>query len=186
MKATFANMKLKVDASTKELKIADNLDSIKVLQYLPIQDKYDLIMITLQNAREGAIYNPLKIDYFFHLYLVYSYTDISFTEKQKENPEKIYDTLTSTGLMDKIIDLIPDSEYKYLKVNMEEIAAGLEEYNSRAGGAIRALIEELPQQAALFGEIMDNFDQEKYQNVIAFAQAANGGRDIMTNQPVTE
>ena len=184
MKATFANMKLKLNSETKSFKFSDDMDAINVLQYLPIRDKYDLVMITLENAKEDAIYNPLKIDYFFHLYLVYMYTDISFTEKQREDPEKIYDTLVSNGIMDEVIKLIPDSEYKYLMEMVEDMAANLAEYNSRAGGAIRSLINDLPNQAEQFGKIMDSFDPEQFQNVIEFAQAANGGRDIKTNRPV--
>jgi hypothetical protein len=36
------------------------------------------------------------------------------------------------------------------------------------------------------GEIINNFDPAKYQNVVDFATAANGGRNINTNQPVEE
>ena len=109
---------------------------------------------------------------------------VSFTEKQREDPEKIYDTLVSNGIMDEVIKLIPDSEYKYLMEMVEDMAANLAEYNSRTGGAIRSLINDLPHQAEQFGKIMDSFDPEQFQNVIEFAQAANGGRDIKTNQPV--
>ena len=96
----------------------------------------------------------------------------------------IYVTLVSNGIMDEVIKLIPDSEYKYLMEMVEDMAANLAEYNSRAGGAIRSLINDLPNQAEQFGKIMNSFDPEQFQNVIEFAQAANGGRDIKTNQPV--
>ncbi|MBQ1716746.1 MAG: hypothetical protein II025_02495, partial [Ruminococcus sp.] len=59
--------------------------NIEVLKYLPIEDKYNLINITLQNAREGSIYNSLLLDVYFHLYIVIMYSNITFTEKQKEN-----------------------------------------------------------------------------------------------------
>jgi hypothetical protein len=177
-------MKLKLNNEYKTLSLSDDMDDIKVSQYLPIKDKYDLVMVTLQNSKEDAIYNPIKLEYFFHLYLVYMYTDISFTEKQKEDPEKIYDTLVSNGIMDKIVELIPDSEYAYLKDVIETTAKDMEDYNSRAGGAIRSLINDLPEQANSFVQIMENFNPEQFQNVIDFATAANGGRDIKTNQPV--
>jgi hypothetical protein len=177
-------MKLKLNNEYKTLSLSDDMDDIKVSQYLPIKDKYDLVMVTLQNSKEDAIYNPIKLEYFFHLYLVYMYTDISFTEKQKEDPEKIYDVLVSNGIMDKIVELIPDSEYTYLKDVIETTAKDMEDYNSRAGGAIRSLINDLPEQANTFVEIMENFNPEQFQNVIDFATVANGGRDIKTNQPV--
>ena len=54
-KVSYANLKLKVDNSIKTFDFNGN--QIEVLQYLPIEDKYDLIMITLQKAKENGIYN---------------------------------------------------------------------------------------------------------------------------------
>ena len=88
-KIPFTNLKLKFDASVKTFKIGDY--DVEVLQYLPIADKYDLIMITLQQAEEGNIYNPLKLEMYFNLYLVFLYTNINFTERQKEDLYKLYD-----------------------------------------------------------------------------------------------
>ena len=41
MKATFNNMKLKVNTEVKTLTIREDMDSIEVKQYLPIKDKID-------------------------------------------------------------------------------------------------------------------------------------------------
>lgn len=81
-KTTYASMKLKVNTQPKEIDFEGN--KIEVLQYLPVEDKYDLVMITLQKSLEEGIYNPIKKDMYFHLYMVYMYTDISFTDKQKK------------------------------------------------------------------------------------------------------
>ncbi len=68
-----------------------------MLQYLPAQDKYDLLMITLQKSLENGAYNEFKLNLYFELNLVYMYTNISFTEKQREDEFKLYDTLESNG-----------------------------------------------------------------------------------------
>ena len=60
---------LKIDTSVDTLDF--NNKTIEVLKYLPIEDKYDLIMITLQKAEEDGIYNDIKLDMYFHLNLVY-------------------------------------------------------------------------------------------------------------------
>ena len=60
IKTSYANLKLKVNTEVKSVDYNGNV--IEVLQYLPIDDKYSLINITLQKAKEGSIYNPLKID----------------------------------------------------------------------------------------------------------------------------
>ena len=108
-KVSFTNLKLKINKEVKE--ITFNNEKVEVLQYLPIEDKYDLIMITLQQAKEGNIYNPVKLEMYFNLNLVYSYTNISFTEKQREDEVKLYDTWLSSGFLNPIIEAIPDDEY---------------------------------------------------------------------------
>ena len=81
MKVSYANLKLKTKYEIKTFNF--NNTEIEVKQYLPIEDKYDLVMITLQKAEENGIYNALKLDMYIHLHLVYMYTNLSFIEKQK-------------------------------------------------------------------------------------------------------
>ena len=50
MKISYANMKLKTDTSVKTFDFGGQ--KVEVLQYLPAQDKYDLLMITLQKSLE--------------------------------------------------------------------------------------------------------------------------------------
>ena len=42
---------------------------------------------------------------------MYAYTNINFTDKQKEDPTKLYDILVSSGLVSKVINIIPVAEY---------------------------------------------------------------------------
>ena len=80
-KITYTSLQLKTNTDVKTVDF--NGHSIEVLQYLPIEDKYDLITITAQNALQDGIYHPLLLDELFHLYLVFMYSNITFTAKQK-------------------------------------------------------------------------------------------------------
>jgi hypothetical protein len=175
-KVTYASLKLKANTDIVEIKYNDA--NITVLQYLPFEDKYSLIMSAVKNALENGIYNPLKLDMFFHLYLVYLYTNISFTDKQREDEAKLYDTLKSTGLMDEVIKAIPESEYTTLYTYLEEVTKYQAKYNRSVVSLVQSLINDLPAQAQAAMDIVNTFDKEKYQNVIDFAKAANGGRAI--------
>lgn len=175
-KVSYANLKLKVDNSVETFDFNGN--QIEVLQYLPVEDKYDLIMITLQKAKENGIYNDLKLDMYFALHIVYMYTNLSFTDKQKENEPKIYDTLKSNGFFNKLLPTIPESEYDDLIGSMKQIMQDELEYNTTAAAVIKNLISDLPTNAAAAAQIVDNFNPEKYQSVIDFATAANGNRPI--------
>lgn len=175
-KITYAGMKLKINEDVKTIDINGN--SIEVLQYLPVDDKYSLINITLQKAKEGAIYNPLKKDMFFHLHLIYMYTNISFTDKQREDESKLYDTLVSNGVLDKVIEAIPENEFNLLYSYLNDQEQEILKFRNTVGGALTEIIQNLPIQAEEMQKIVDNFDPQKFQNVLDFAKAANGGRDI--------
>lgn len=175
-KTTYAGMKLKVNTQSKEIDFNGN--KIEVLQYLPIEDKYDLVMITLQRCYEDGIYNPIKKDIYFHLFLVYMYTDIVFTEKQKENELKIYDTLESNGLMAEIIKAIPEEEYNLLFNYINEVIENKMHWNTSASAIANKIINDLPSNMQAAVDALNNFDQDKFKAVQSFAKAANGGRDI--------
>ena len=173
---SYANMKLKPVTTTH--KFEWNGNEIEVLDYLPIEDKYDLIMITLQKSFEDGYYNPIKIDEFFHLHLIYMYTNINFTEKQKEDEHKLYDSLKSNGLIDAFIGQMNEFDYSELFNMLDDTKRELTEYKHSVSGIIQNIITDLPKQAEAMQDIIDNFDKEKYQNVLNFAKAANGGREI--------
>ena len=173
---SYANMKLKVVNTTHDFNFNGNI--IKVLDYLPIEDKYDLIMVTLQKSLENGYYNPLKIDMYFHLNLIYLYTDINFTEKQREDESKIYDAIKSNGLLDAFLENFDENEYNELFTILEDTKNEILNYKHSTSALIQSLINDLPVQAEAVQKIIDNFDKEKYQNVIEFAKAANGGREI--------
>ena len=175
-KVSYANMKLKVKNEVKTFKFQNN--DIEVIQYLSSEDKYSLINITLQKSLEDGFYNPLKLDVYFHLHLVYMYTDISFTEKQKEDEFKIFDTLKNNGFIDLMLENIPEDEYNYLLKIMEETIEKNEKYKNTVAGIMSKLIDDLPTNAQAAMDIVNNFDEDKFQAVKDFARAANGGREI--------
>lgn len=179
-KVTYASLKLKVNSETKKFTWGDeeNKKEIEVSQYLPISDKIDLIDITLQKARENELYNITKLDMYFHLHLVYMYTNIYFTDKQKEDEEKIYDSLLSSGLMDEIIKNMNEEEYNDLWDKINETANNQLKYNTTAAALVKSLINDLPTQAQAAMDIVNQFDPDKFQAVKDFAIAANGGREI--------
>ena len=62
-KVSYASLKLKTNTEVKTFDYNGN--TIEVLQYLPMTDKYDMINITLQKSKEGSIFNPIKKRYVF-------------------------------------------------------------------------------------------------------------------------
>lgn len=182
MKVSYANMKLKTNTAVNTFEFCGQ--KIEVLKYLPAADKYDLLMVTLQKSLEGNIYNEFKLNLYFELNLVYMYTNISFTEKQREDEFKLYDTLRSNGFFELFYEALDDKEYEELFDQIAELKATMERSKSSVAGVIANIIEDLPANAEAAAKIVENFDPSQFQAVVDFARYANGGRDINTNQPV--
>lgn len=175
-KVSYTNLKLQVNTDVKVCDFKNQ--KIEVLQYASIKDKYDLVMIALQKSLEDGIYNPIKIDTYFHLGLIYVYSNLNITDKQREDEFKLYDTLASSGLMDEIINLIPEEEYTALQNYIDELVKYSMKYRNTAVSLFRSIIDDLPKNAQAAKEIVDNFDKDNFREVIEFAKAANGNRPI--------
>ena len=173
-KITYSSLKLKTNTDFKTVEGTN----IEVLKYLPTEDKVALINIALQNSKDGFVYNTTLLDAYFHLYIVFMYSNISFTDKQKEDPLKLYDALKSSGLLDKIIMTMDEEEYTKLNEYLNQQEVDNYNYNTSIMGTIKTMLDQLPEKAEEMQKIMSTFDPNKFQNVINFAKSANGGRDI--------
>lgn len=173
-KVTFASLKLKTDDTIKEVPILDGNIKIEVKQYLPIEDKNDLVQITLQKAEENGIYNDLLLELYFHLNIIYLYTNISFTDKQRENEAKLYDMLQSNGVINAIIAAIPEEEYNCLFDMIQQTKEDILHYRNTAGAVLQSLIQDLPRNAAAAKEIVDSFNPNNFQQVKELVDMASG------------
>ena len=133
MKPTFAKLGLKINNTVKTIIIGDQ--EIEVKQYLPINEKLELISSVFNaSADENNFANPIKIEVFTKLEILFRYTNLSFTEKQKEDLVKLYDILESNGIFTAVINAMPENEYNYiLKSTKECIIEIYSYYNSIMG-----------------------------------------------------
>ena len=168
---------LTLNEECKTFNLAPDVE-IKVLQYLPIEQKNDIIQLALQNSEENGVYNLLKLDMYFHLYICYLYTDIDFDDEEKDNASNTYDILMSMGVIEQIVAAMNPEEYSVLHSTMMETLEARMKYKSTVASVINKFIEELPVNAEKADEIIKNFNPEQFQQVIDFARAANGNRPI--------
>lgn len=135
-KVPFTKLKCKINDSISHIEF--NGETIEVKQYLPIQEKLTLIGdVVMQAHEQDANYsNPVKADVFTDLEIVFAYTNISFTEKQKEDLPKLYDTLKSSGLLKTIIDAIPGEEYCGIWAGVENSIEAIYKYQNSVLGIL--------------------------------------------------
>jgi hypothetical protein len=108
---------------------------------------------------------------YFNLGIIYLYTDITFTEKQREDEFKLYDSFQSTGLLDIIIQAIDESEYDALLGYLKQMKQDIITYKNSAAAIIQTFVQDLPKNAEAAANIVDNFDPNKYQQLLGLAKS---------------
>ena len=166
-KVSFGTLKLKKQENTTTIKIADK--DIEVLNYLPIEDKYDLIQATLQQSVEGIGFNEILIEMNFYLNVVFLYSNISFTETQKEDRYKLYDILESNGVINEIVNAIPVQEFKNLMDSFDLEKKRVVRENRSSAGILNNIISKLPNKAQETSDILKNINFEDMKDVVNFA-----------------
>ena len=83
--------------------------------------------------------------------------------------------------MKKFLETIEVEEYEDLMLYADELMENTLRYKNTAGAVLQSVIQDLPKNAQAAADIVNSFVPEKYQAVVDFATAANGGRNINTN-----
>ena len=137
-KVAFSKLALKKQDKVNTIKIG-NFD-IEVKQYLPVNEKLDLIARVLNGAHdENNFPNPIKIEVIGTLEIIMAYTNISFTEKQKEDIPKLYDLLEENGVIKDIISQIPGDEYNFIIDGINKTVDAVYTYNNSILGILEAV-----------------------------------------------
>ena len=140
-KIAFSKLGLTKDKLDEFQTVEFNDQTVEVKQYLPIAEKAELISRVLNNSvdDDAGYYNNLKLDMWLALEIVYAYSNINFTEKQKSDPMKLYDLLSSNKLLNLIIGLVPESEFYYLTKVTHELATAIYTYRNSALGILDSI-----------------------------------------------
>lgn len=169
VKPTFAKMGLKVNSDVKTIVIGEQ--EIEVKQYLPVNDKLILIGKVINAAAdENNFSNPIKLDIFTCLEIVFAYTNISFTDKQKEDLVKLYDILESNHIFDQVIEVIPKSEYKQIIEGVQDCSDAIYTYKNSLMGILEMVGQDYSQL---------NFDAEAIREKMADPESLAVLKDVM-------
>lgn len=138
-KVAFSRLKLKKENKVVKVQLADDVE-IEVIQYLPVNDKLNLIANVLNNsADENNFANPIKIEVVGTIEIIKAYTNLSFTDKQLEDISKLYDLLEEHQIIDKIIEAIPSEEYNFIIKGIDETVNAFYNYYNSIYGILDAI-----------------------------------------------
>lgn len=137
-KVTFSKLKLAKKNEVRTLQI--NGIDIEVKQYLPVEEKIGIIERVLRaSADDNNFANPIKLEVFLNLEIMYNYTNIGFTEAQKKDPAKLYDLLEENDVISEIIAEIPTIEYQFLIDSTTETIENFYKYTNSAYGIMERI-----------------------------------------------
>lgn len=143
-----------------------NNQIIEVKQYLSLDAKLELIQnIINATVDEHNYYNPCKLDVYTNIFMIEAYTNITFTEKQKEDVGKLYDSFKFSGLMAEIMETIPDEEIDYIIKSVNDTIQSVYAYKN----SVMGILEVLKQDYSNVNFDMDTINQVLQNNPENFA-----------------
>lgn len=116
-----------------------NGQTIEVKQYLPMNEKLELCsrIINYSVDDNDKFYNPGKVAVYQCNEIILAYTNITATEKQKEDPAKLFD-LFSNGFSESVYKYIPTNEIGVITSIVDATIESIYKYKNSFLGILEA------------------------------------------------
>ena len=142
-KFPYTKLNAKINQEVVHINVEGSEAGIEVRQYLPVDEKLGLIGRVIELAHDTNNFsNPLKTKVYYTLEMISAYTNITFTEKQKEAPNKLYDALVSSGWVDTIFNSIPTNEQGIVWNGLKDTVKAYYDYRNSAYGIMEAMSQD--------------------------------------------
>lgn len=149
-----------------------NGQTIEVKCYLPIEDKLNLISDIINDSIDkNGYYNPARVYLHTINKMVLAYTNVSLTEKQKEDPKKLYDLFAGSGFSAAVFSNINPAEYQQIKSWVAETIHSIYEYKNSAAGILDIISTDYKDTT---------FDMEQLTNNISNPETLGLLKDVLT------
>ena len=142
-KVPFSKLQVKIDSGVVNNfyhNTAGEKVYYEVKHYLPFKEKLELVSSIINNSiDENGFYNPMRVKLYMTLEVVYAYTNLSFTEKQKEDPFKLYDLLVSTGIFMDVLKEIAEHDWADIQDSIKTTIDNIYNYRNSVMGILEAV-----------------------------------------------
>ncbi len=142
-KVPFSKLQASVNTDIVQLHYANKAGEdvyYEVKHYLPVKDKLELVSnIINQSLDTNGFYNPMRVRLYTVLEIVYFYTNLSFTDKMKEDPFKLYDILVSTGIFNNVVNNICENDWKEIEDGVWTTIDNVYQYKNSVMGIVENL-----------------------------------------------
>lgn len=164
--------KLGLKKNTNLIPLEWNEQIIEIKEYLPIGDKINVIEhIVNFSLDENNFANPARIMINTVLEIMFAYTNINFTDKQKEDRLALYDLLVSSGLWKSVENKLAElGELSIIQITVREVIDEVYKYKNSAVGILQAISEDYSNL---------DLDAEKIREKIGNKENVEFLRDVM-------
>lgn len=139
-KVPFSKLQASVDGGATDVSYYNKAgDEVyyEVKHYLPMKEKLDLVSrIINQSIDENGFYNPMRVKLYMVLEVTFAYTNLSFTDKMKEDPFKLYDILVSTGIFTDIVNVIREKDWSEIQESVWSTIKNIYDYRNSVVGIL--------------------------------------------------
>lgn len=136
-KIAYTKLGLSKMVTKNPMTIEFNDQEIEIQQYLPVEKKIELISnIVNASLDNNPYFNPCRTDIYMITEMIFAYTNISVTEKQKEDICKLYDSFVASGLAALVINNIPSVDYNFIYGSVNTTIQNIYKYKNSAMGLL--------------------------------------------------
>lgn len=146
--------------ATEPVTININNIDITVKQYLPLDEKMELVQRVLNRAvDETGFFSPMRLEVILELEIIRTYTDINITDKMMDAPGKVYDQVENNGIWRNILSILPWAEYQGLHQAVNACATAITSYQTSFVGIMKNISENYDATKMNVDELMKTLDQ---------------------------
>ena len=174
-KISFNKLGLKINQATKTVQYKEEF-AIEIKQYLPVNDKLKMMGEILEYTMDQNNFaNPVKQKVFTTIAIIEYYTNITFTDKQKEDPTKLYDAINSSDLFEVISSNIPEVELKECQNGIDGIILAYQQYTNYILGVLENIKQNYNSKALDISELLGQInDPQAFETLKQIAPAMVG------------
>lgn len=162
-KVSFTKIKIPTSLTSENAQLimgeGDSQVIIEVKNHLPVEERLHIMERALNHLDTTTFRNPLLSTIFIHLEIIYAYTNLSFTEKQKENFLDTFEKLDTSGFLAKFYELCNQQEIQSLLKYFFDTLTSILEYNTSLKGIMEAVSQDasgLAEEAERIKQILSN------------------------------
>jgi hypothetical protein len=164
-KVALSKLNLKKEIDSKKIYI--NEVEIEVYQYVDTAVKSMIVQSAAWGSIAKNIVDEILLDAYLHILIIDYYTNITLTDKHRENLLQTFDLLQVNGIFEQIIPEMSAGEYDYLFNSTLALANKINQYNM----SLAQVAEQFSNFSNMDPDIINSF-KEEFQKI----NESNGGQ----------